>query len=83
MTQGHHLKYDLNKMTIKAKEIDIKRAKELQQYAWFKKPEWQKEINLMIEKGIKAEIEALSNRGLKFMSQEYLPEKIKNKELLP
>ena len=83
LTISDIIKYDLNKMTIKAKEIDIKRAKELQQYAWFKKPEWQKEINLMIDKGIKAEIEALSNRGLKFMSQEYLPEKIKNKELLP
>ena len=83
LTISDIIKYDLNKMTIKAKEIDIKRAKELQQYDWFKTPEWQKEINLMIDKGIKAEIEALSNRGLKFMSQTYLPEKIKNKELLP
>ena len=83
LTISDIIKYDLNKMTIKAKDIDIKRAKELQQYDWFKKPEWQKEINLMIDKGIKAEIEALSNRGLKFMSQEYLPEKIKNKDFLP
>ena len=72
--------YDLKKCIIKAKEVDIKRAKELQQYDWFKKPRWQKEINLMIEKGIKAEIEALSHRGLKFMSEEYLPQKLKNKE---
>ena len=50
---------------------------------WFaKNPKWQKEINLMIEKGIKAEIEALSHRGLKFMSEEYLPEKIKKKDFL-
>ncbi len=74
--------YDLKKVTIKARELDIKRAKELQQYEWFKKPHWQKEINLMIEKGIKAEIEALSHKGLKFMSEEYLPEKIKKKEFL-
>lgn len=74
--------YDLKKMTIKAKEVDIKRAKELLNYDWFKKPAWQKEINLMIEKGIKAEIEALSSRGLKFMSEQYLPEKIKKKDFL-
>lgn len=75
--------YDLKKATIKAKEIDIARAKELLNYEWFKKnPKWQKEINLMIEKGIKAEIEALSNRGLKFMSEVYLPEKLKKKEFL-
>lgn len=72
--------YDLKKCIIKAKEVDIKRAKELQQYDWFKKPRWQKEINLMIEKGVKAEIEALSHRGLKFMSEEYLPQKLKKKE---
>ncbi len=75
--------YDLKKCIIKARELDIKRAKELLDYEWFKKPEWQKEINLMIEKGIKAEIEALSNRGLKFMSEEYLPKKLKNKDFLP
>src|SRR3989339_1943476 len=63
--------FDLKKAVIKAREIDTKRAKELLQYEWFQKPEWQKEINLMIEKGIKAEIEALSNRGLKFMSETY------------
>ncbi len=74
--------YDLKKVTIKARELDIKRAKELQQYEWFKKPHWQKEINMMIEKGIKAEIEALSHKGLKFMSEKYLPEKIKNKDFL-
>jgi len=36
----------------------------------------------MIEKGIKAEIEALSHRGLKFMSEEYLPDKLKKKDFL-
>ncbi len=74
--------YDLKKATIKAKEVDIKRAKELLQYEWFKKPRWQKEINLLIEKGIKAEIEALSHRGLKFMSETYLPEKLKKRDFL-
>lgn len=52
-------------------------------YEWFKKnPKWQKEINLMIEKGIKAEIEALSHKGLKFMSETYLPDKLKKKDFL-
>jgi DNA topoisomerase VI subunit A len=74
--------YDLKKATIKAKDVDIKRAKELLQYDWFKKPKWQKEINLLIEKGIKAEIEALSHRGLKFMSETYLPDKLKKGDFL-
>ncbi|MBI3191007.1 DNA topoisomerase IV subunit A [archaeon] len=75
--------YDLKKATIKAKDVDIKRAKELLEYEWFKKnPRWQRELNLMIEKGIKAEIEALSHRGLKFMSEEYLPDKLKKQDFL-
>jgi DNA topoisomerase-6 subunit A len=75
--------YDLKKATIKAKDVDIKRAKEMLNYEWFKKnPRWQKELNLMIEKGIKAEIEALSHRGLKFMSEEYLPDKLKKGNFL-
>lgn len=82
LTISDIIEYDLKKCTIKAKEIDIKRAKELLEYSWFKNPMWQKEINLMIEKGIKAEIEALSHRGLKFMSEEYLPAKLKKKEFL-
>jgi DNA topoisomerase VI subunit A len=82
LTISDIFEYDLKKCTIKAKEVDIKRAKELLNYEWFKKPHWQKEINLMIQKGVKAEIEALSHRGLKFMSEEYLPAKIKKKEFL-
>ncbi len=82
LTISDIFEYDLKKATIKAKEIDIARAKELLNYEWFKNPRWQKEINLMIEKGIKAEIEALSNRGLKFMSEVYLPEKLKKKDFL-
>src|SRR3990167_3109272 len=75
--------YDLKKAIIKTKEVDIKRAKELLQYEWFNKnPRWVKEINLMIEKGVKAEIEALSHRGLKFMSEEYLPDKLKKKDFI-
>lgn len=83
LTTSDIYEYDLKKCVIKARELDIKRAKELLQYEWFKHPKWQKEINLMIEKGIKAEIEALSHRGLKFMSEVYLPEKLKKGDFLP
>jgi DNA topoisomerase-6 subunit A len=83
LTISDIFKYDLKKATIRAKDVDIKRAKELLNYEWFNKnPKWQKEINLMIEKGVKAEIEALSHLGLKFMSEKYLPDKIKNQDFL-
>jgi DNA topoisomerase-6 subunit A len=83
LTVSDIFEYDLKKCTIKAKEVDIKRAKDLLQYEWFKNNKrWTNEINLMIEKGIKAEIEALSHRGLKFLSETYLPEKLEKKDFL-
>jgi DNA topoisomerase-6 subunit A len=75
--------FDLKNFTIKAKEVDIKRARELLKYDWFKHPAWQKELKLMIQRKIKAELEALSGRGLEFMTEVYLPTKIKKKKFLP
>lgn len=75
--------YGLEKSTIKASERDIKRAKELLNYPWLQYKEWKREIKLMIDRKIKAEIEALSSRGLKFLSETYLPEKLEKKKFLP
>lgn len=83
LTMSDIAKFDLKKFTIKATEQDLKRTKELLNYKWFKNPVWQKEINIMLEKGYKAELEALTARGFKFISDTYLPEKIKSKEFLP
>lgn len=76
-------KFDLKNFTIKARDIDIKRAKEMLKYTWFQDPAWQKELKLMIQRKVKAELESLSGRGLKFMTETYLPDKIKNKDFLP
>jgi len=75
--------FGLKNFTIKAAEVDIKRAQEMLKYEWFQAPEWQKELKMMIERKIKAELEALSGKGLKFITETYLPKKIRNKEFLP
>ena len=75
-------KYKLEKYTIKAKPVDIKRAKDMMKYDWFQTKAWQNELKTMLEKGYKAELEALSSKGLKFITETYLPEKIKNKDFL-
>ena len=76
-------KFGLENFTIKAKDVDIKRAKDMMRYEWFQHPMWQKELKLLIKEKRKAELEALSGRGLRFMTEKYLPQKIKNKEFLP
>ena len=50
-------------------------------YDWFKNhKQWQKEFNKMKKNKAKVEIQSLSSRGISFISDTYLPEKIKNKE---
>jgi DNA topoisomerase-6 subunit A len=76
-------KYKLEKWSITAKDEDIKRAKELlsssNKYPWFQSEFWQNELKLFLAKKLKCEIETLSRYGLgyKFLSEEYLPERIK------
>jgi DNA topoisomerase-6 subunit A len=70
-------------VTIKLNQGDIKRTKDMMNYVWFKPKEWQKELRHMLQVGHKLELEALSSKGIKFISEKYLPEKIARKEFLP
>ena len=65
---------------IKAKPADIKRAKEIINYKWFQTKQWIKEINLFLTKKAKLEIEALASKGLRFLADKYIPEKIAIKD---
>src|SRR3989344_5658911 len=76
-------KYKIPKeVTIKLNQLDVKRLNEMAAYDWFKKKEWQAEFQLMKDKAIKLELEALSKKGIRFISEEYLPDKIKRKDFL-
>lgn len=83
ITADDVIKYDLKKHFIKMKEIDFTRLKQLAEYDWFKNNKaWQRQFKMMKDFGSKAEIQALSARGITFISEKYLPEKIKNKEFI-
>ncbi|MFH0859623.1 MAG: DNA topoisomerase IV subunit A [Candidatus Altiarchaeota archaeon] len=75
--------YGLEKVTEKLKDVDKKRINELLQYPWFQKKEWRNELNLMAEKGIRIEQQALASKSLEFVAEDYLPQKIKQGKLLP
>lgn len=75
--------YGLEKVTEKLKDVDKKRIEELLRYPWFQKNEWKKQLNLMVEKGVRIEQQALASKSLEFVAEEYLPEKIKSGNLLP
>jgi DNA topoisomerase-6 subunit A len=75
---------------IKANDVDIKRAKELlvkdpatklPRYPWFyESKRWRQEIKIFLERKVKAEIEAKSSKGFRFLSDVYLPEKISSRD---
>ncbi|MHC5039921.1 MAG: DNA topoisomerase IV subunit A, partial [Planctomycetota bacterium] len=49
---------------------------------WFQKKPWQKEIKHMLKEKVKLELEALSKKGISFVSEVYLPKKIKKQQWL-
>jgi len=66
---------------IVAKDRDIKRAYEMMKYEWFKNSKkWMHELELFLKEKKKLEIEALAVKGLRFLSEVYLPQKIQTKD---
>jgi DNA topoisomerase-6 subunit A len=69
-------------VTIKLDDQDQRRAKQMLSYPWFDKRTWQREIRTMLKNGVKLELEALSAKGISFISEEYLPQKLRDKQWL-
>jgi DNA topoisomerase-6 subunit A len=65
---------------IKLSDADIVRAKEIMNLEWFQKKEWQDEIKYMLNSGLKYELDALANKDFRFLSEVYLPSKLKNRK---
>lgn len=83
LTADDVIKYDLKRHLIKFEEVDVKRLEQVKNYDWFKdNKEWQKQFKLWKELNGKVELAALSSRGITFISDHFIPEKIKNKEFL-
>jgi len=76
--------YDfLKKLTIKAKDVDLKRAQEMMDYPWINRhKEWVKELKLVLKTKKKIEQDALQGQRLTFVG-EYIKDKIENKKWLP
>lgn len=74
-------KFDVSSgVSIRLTDQDRNRAREIMAYPWFQHREWQREIRHMLAQGVKWELEALSNKGLSFVTEEYLPKKIKDRD---
>ena len=66
---------------IELDDRDRKRAREIAEYPWFadRKP-WQKEIKRMISNGFKMEVESLITKDISYVTETYVPERLKAKD---
>lgn len=93
MTMEDIERYGLEKVTEKLKGKhpdtsggptgDYKRATDMMEYDWFQNKRWQKELQTMIDKGVRVEQQALATNNLQFVAETYLPEKIEQGNFLP
>ncbi|MDR3232571.1 MAG: DNA topoisomerase IV subunit A [Planctomycetaceae bacterium] len=66
-----------NSVKIALNDQDRKRAKQIAEYPWFvNKKAWQKEIATMLDNGFKLEVEALTNRNISYVTEEYVPQRL-------
>ena len=68
---------------ISLNERDTARAKQIADYPWFrdKKP-WQLEIKQMLANGFKMEVESLITKDISYVTETYVPERLKAKDWL-
>ncbi|MGN6627021.1 MAG: DNA topoisomerase IV subunit A [Tepidisphaeraceae bacterium] len=68
---------------IELNDNDKKRANEIAAYPWFKDHKgWQKEIQGMLKNGFKMEVESLITKDISYVTEEYVPQRLKAKDWL-
>ncbi len=64
-------------------DTDTKRAKEIAAYPWFEGHKgWQKEIQGLLNNGFKMEVESLITKDISYVTETYVPERLKAKDWL-
>ncbi|MDG1837790.1 MAG: DNA topoisomerase IV subunit A [Phycisphaerales bacterium] len=64
-------------------ERDITRAKQISEYPWFKdKRPWQKEIKRLLSNGFKMEVESLITKDISYVTETYVPDRLREKDFL-
>jgi DNA topoisomerase VI subunit A len=64
-------------------DTDIKRAKEIANYPWFQGHKgWEREIQTMLSNGFKMEVEGLISKAISYVTEEYVPQRLKDKDWL-
>ncbi len=83
MSAYDYKKFDLKpNATIKLSKEDIARAEQMKAYPWFADKKWQKEIQELLGNQFKMEVDALLTKSISFITEEYIPKKLRDKDYL-
>ena len=83
MSSLDHGKFNLSSaVEIKLNDKDVDRARQMKAYPWFKEKKWQKEMDALLHNGFKMELDGLLTKGISFISDEYIPKKLKDRDYL-
>lgn len=70
-------------VTIGLTDTDRKRARQIMQYPWFQhKKAWQREIQRLLDNGFKLEVEALISRDISYVTEDYTPQRLEDRDWL-
>jgi DNA topoisomerase-6 subunit A len=61
---------------------DITRAGQMKKYPWFADKKWQSEIDALLKNGFKMEVDGFLTKSISFITEEYIPKKLKDKDWL-
>ena len=70
-------------MKITLSENDVKRAREIAAYPWFEQNKaWQREIDALLSNGFKMEVESLITKDISYVTETYVPERLRRRDWL-
>jgi DNA topoisomerase-6 subunit A len=83
MSSFDYKKFNLTPaVKIKLTKEDIARAEQMKAYAWFQDKKWQKEINELLNNQFKMEVDGFLTKSISFITEEYIPKKLRDKDYL-
>jgi DNA topoisomerase VI subunit A len=62
---------------LSASDEDINRATDMKKKPWLNNRQWQKELNLFLERREKCELDAFFKHGFRYLAETYLPQKLR------
>ena len=69
-------------MQIKLKQEDVTRAEQMKAYPWFKDKKWQREIQALLDNNFKMEVDGFLTKSISFITEEYIPKKLRDRDYL-